>query len=58
MGGLGRVALIFRRVLSAVLLMILIVMIIIRGRNFRVGEIYRKSSKFIETAVRGRKLSH
>ncbi len=56
MSRLGRAASIYKRVASSVLLMVLITMIIIKGHGFRVGEIYRRSLKFIETAVRGRKL--
>ena len=53
-----RVMTIYKRVASTVLLMILITMIIIKGRNFQVGRIYRRSLRFIETAVRDRKLHH
>ena len=51
-----RVMTIYKRVASTILLMILITMIIIKGRNFQVSKIYRRSLKFIETAVRDRKL--
>ena len=53
-----RVMTIYKRAASTVLLMILITMIIIKGRNFQVGRIYRRSLRFIETAVRDRKLRH
>ncbi len=46
----------YRRAASTVLLMILITLIIIKGNNFQVSRIYKKSLKFIETAVKGRKL--
>ncbi|WP_243668431.1 hypothetical protein [Vulcanisaeta sp. JCM 16161] len=49
---------IYKRAVSTILLLILITIIIIKGRNFRIGEIHRKSAKFIETAVRDRKLLH
>ena len=53
-----RVMTVYKRAASTILLMILITMIIIKGRNFQVSRIYRRSLKFIETAVRDRKLHH
>ena len=51
-----RIITLYRRVLTTILLIILITMIIIKGHNFQVGRIYRRSLKFIEAAVRDRKL--
>ena len=53
-----RIMVLYRRAVSTVLLMILIILIIVKGHNFQVSRIYQKSLKFIETAVKGRKLSH
>ncbi len=56
--GLKRIVMIYKRILATILLMVLITMIIIKGHNFRISEIYRRSAKFIENAVRDRKLLH
>ncbi len=58
MNHLRRIAALYKRAMTTVLLIVLITIIIIKGHNFRIGEIYRKSVKFIETAAKDRKLSH
>ncbi len=56
MVSLRRITRYYRRLITAVLLMVLITLIIIKGHNFNIDRIYRKSAKFIEKSVKNRRL--
>jgi len=54
----GMVVGFYKRVKSTVLLTLLMIMIIMRGRDFSISKIYDKSIGFIRKSVRERRLRH
>jgi hypothetical protein len=54
----GMVVGFYKRVKSTVLLTLLMMMIIMRGRGFNISKIYDESVKFIRRSVRERRLRH
>jgi hypothetical protein len=58
MAGLRSITRLYKRIRTLVLLIVLISIIIIKGRNFNIERIYRRSVDFIERTVKDRKLRH
>ncbi len=58
MAGLRGITRLYKRIRTLVLLIVLISIIIIKGRNFNIERIYRRSVDFIERTVKDRKLRH
>lgn len=55
---MGALIMFLKRVASSVLLIILLIMIIVKGRGFNINKIYNKSTKFIKKAAKEKKLYH
>ena len=58
MTGLRDITKLYKRIRTSVLLIVLISIIIIRGRNFNIERIYRRSINFIRKTVRDKRLRH